>query len=180
MKEVIKEDILKVLLKSIEAVDNRNYYSLELLSNRIIHNASIFQDEFSTSMAIIIYALSKIASKTEIVDQDISNELKKSYMSLKENDDQKFEKNIQKLYKLIETQDSKLKYYFKHVLDQAKVKKGTKIHDHGISTTQVAAILGRSKWEIMNYVGKTDIPDSYSPTNNVKSRIEYTRSLFKK
>ncbi|MEK6849763.1 MAG: hypothetical protein AABY01_04310, partial [Nanoarchaeota archaeon] len=59
----IKEDILSVLKKAIEALKSGNFIVLDELSNHTIHDASIYQDEDSTSTAILMYTISKVMQR---------------------------------------------------------------------------------------------------------------------
>ena len=62
MNEIVKRDILAVLndLAGILKVkEESDAAQIKELSNHVIHNASIFQEEDSVSIAILIYALSK-------------------------------------------------------------------------------------------------------------------------
>jgi len=81
------------------------------------------------------------------------------------------------MLELISKSDIKLKMYIEEVIRQAEIKKGTKLYDHGISLGQAANVLGISQWELMNYVGKTQISDHGQSTNIVK-KIKFTRGLF--
>ncbi|MBT6821580.1 hypothetical protein HOA56_04085, partial [archaeon] len=67
MNEIIRKDIIGVLLKAIEYIDNSDNIKLRELSDYVIHNASIFQDEDSISVVVIIYPLSKLFKEGEKV-----------------------------------------------------------------------------------------------------------------
>ena len=60
MKSIIKKDILSILRRVIDALEKVDLASLADISNRINHNSSIFQDEDSIQIAVLIYALSKV------------------------------------------------------------------------------------------------------------------------
>ncbi len=72
--------------------------------------------------------------------------------------------------------DTKLKLYIEEVISKAKVKKGSKLHEHGLSIARTAEVLGISQWELMNYVGKTTI--STVDGVDVKTRLNFARKLF--
>ena len=68
MDEVVKKDILKVLsdvAAILQVEEEKDVAELRELSNHTIHNASIFQDEDSVSIAILIYSLSKVIERRE-------------------------------------------------------------------------------------------------------------------
>lgn len=43
--------------------------------------------------------------------------------------------------------------------------------------TQAASILGVSQWELMEYIGKTSIPETFERLN-LKQRISIARKIF--
>jgi len=76
--------------------------------------------------------------------------------------------------------DSKLSVYVEEVFDKAKINKGSRLHEHGLSLGRTAKILGVSEWELMDYVGKTGIADvKLNLTKNIGERLKFARSLFK-
>ena len=57
MHDIIKKDILTVLNKLVEILkvkEESDIVDIRELSNHVIHNASVFQDEDSISIAILI------------------------------------------------------------------------------------------------------------------------------
>ena len=77
MKEEIRKDLLKVLEKVVPALRSEDSRELKWLSNNTIHNAGIFQDRDSVSLAVILYSLSKIFERPRLYDQPILQEMKK-------------------------------------------------------------------------------------------------------
>lgn len=183
MDEVVKRDILSVLsgvVGILEVEEEKDVSDLRELSNHTIHNASIFQDEDSVSIAILIYSLSKVIERREgkmnyKVLLKLITDAKKN---LEQNKVGEYRKIIRKLFNFISTIDSKLKLYIEEVINQAQIKKGSKLYEHGISMARAASILGISQWELMFYVGKTRMTDIKGGVN-VKERLNYARGLFK-
>jgi hypothetical protein len=60
----------------------------------------------------------------------------------------------------------------------SKISKGSRLYEHGISIGRTAKLLGVSKWDLMQYAGKTGIHEVVSGIN-VGERIKYAKSLFK-
>lgn len=185
MEEVIKKDISEVLLKIIEILkgyDEADATEVSDISNNTIHNASIFQDEDSTSIAILVYSLSKIMhrKKFEVDYRQFSEMFKAALDKLRKNDPDGYRKEIEKIFKLISKVDSKLRFYIEEVISQAQIKKGSKLYEHGISLARASEVLGISQWELMNYIGKTSIIDAYEKEIiSMKDRLKYARSLFR-
>ena len=183
MNEIIKQDILSVLSGAIEILkikDEGDILELGQLSNRTIHNASIFQDDSSISIAILMYSLAKvIARKQNEIDYTLFlvllANLKKS---LSEDNMDEYNKTIKKFFNSISQIDSKMGMYVSEVIDQAQVKKAGKIHEHGISLARTAEILGISEWELMGYIGKTTISDTDENISSTNKRLKFARGLF--
>jgi hypothetical protein len=183
MDEVVKRDILHVLADTIEILqveEERDVIDLRELSNHTIHNASIFQDEDSVSLAILIYSLSKIIERRagKVSYKNLLAPLIEARKDLMDNKTEAYRKGIKKLFNFISSIDTKLKLYVEQVINQAEIKKGSKLYAHGISLARAAEILGISQWELMFYVGKTNLTDIKGGVS-VKDRLNYARSLFK-
>ncbi|HZX44266.1 MAG TPA: hypothetical protein VFF28_01140 [Candidatus Nanoarchaeia archaeon] len=183
MDENVRNDIISVLNDAADiltAEQERDAADLIELSNHTIHNASIFQDEDSISVAIFIYALSKVIERRE--GQLNYGFIRKMIIAAR--DDIKseradlFRNSMKKAFDFISSLDSKLKLYVEEVIKQAEIRKGSKLYAHGISLARTAEILGVSQWELMAYVGNTRLTDSAGGLS-VKQRILYARSLFR-
>ena len=180
MNPTVKKDIINVLEKVIHAVKINDFVELVELSNHVIHDASIFQDDDSLSFAILVYSLSKTIQhccEQGIATQQFQETLKEAYQFLTANDEEAYASRIHNLFTAIQTTDNKLKLYIEEVINKAKIKKGSEIHRHGVSIARTAEILGIPQWELLNYIGKTLIPEM-TADENVKERLKHARALF--
>ena len=183
MHEIIKKDIIAVLddlIEILKAKEETDIVQMKELSNHVIHNASVFQDEDSVSVAVLIYSLSKIIERKQ-KDFDygkILGMLNSCISNLKNNEDEAFRKSIKNIFTFIRTIDQKLKMYIHEVINQAQIKKGCKLCEHGISIARASEVLGISQWELMHYIGKTTLLDQFSEPVNVSKRLKIARSLF--
>ena len=187
MEEEVREDILDILRKSYEAIKEDDVKALKDLSNHTLHDASIFQDEYSVAVAVIIYSLSKIFERSNFrVYKDWSlfykiclEDLKKAEKFLAENKIEEYENVMKDLFNIMDKLGSNLKRYIVEVIDGAKINKASRVHEHGISIGRTAELLGVSQWDLMDYVGKTGIADvELALTKRVGERIKLTRRLF--
>ncbi|MBT6821290.1 hypothetical protein HOA56_02595 [archaeon] len=178
MNEIIRKDIIGVLLKAIEYIDNNDNIKLRELSDYVIHNASIFQDEDSISVVVIIYTLSKLFKEGEKVDDELRNDLINSMEDLKKSNYEEFRRHIKKIYGDLANTSHEKHLYFKELLEKAEIKKGSKMFYHGISLARVAQKLGLSRWELMEYVGKTSISENYNYGTDIEGKLEFTRKIF--
>ena len=183
MHDIIKRDIIAVLSDLIEILkvkEESDMVQMKELSNHVIHNASVFQDEDSVSIAILIYSLSKIIERKqrEMDYNKVLSMLNSCILNLKNNDDNGFRKSIKNMFNFIRTMDQKLRLYIHEVINQAQIKKGCKLCEHGISIARASEVLGISQWELMHYMGKTTIIDKFSEPIDVSKRLKIARSLF--
>jgi predicted metallopeptidase len=175
----VKKDILSALGQAIDCILKDDLTQLNLLSNYTIHNASIFQDEDSVSIAVVIYALSKIFEREHgIKDKKVVEELKNAFNSLSEDDFHSYKQCIHNISNIISKLDSKLRLYIEQVINQSQIRKGSKIYEHGISLARASEMLGISQWELMTYVGNTQIIDKSEKVRRVANRLKFARSLF--
>lgn len=182
MHDIIKRDIISVLADLKEFLKDRedsNFIDIKKLSNRVIHNASVFQDEDSISVAILIYSLSKIMERKSDIDHGrILYMLDSCISAINENNDDAFRKSIKGIFDFIKTVDRKIRLYINEVINQSQIKKGCKLCEHGISVARASEVLGISRWELLHYLGKTTFIDQYSEPVNVLRRLKVARSLF--
>jgi len=183
MHEIVKKDIIAVLSDLVEVLKAKEEIDIVLikeLSNHVVHNASIFQDEDSISVAILIYSLSKIIErrKGDLSYDEVFKMLNSCISNLKNDDEELFRKSIKDIFDFIRTMDKRLKLYIHEVINQAQIKKGSKLIEHGISVARAAEVLGISQWELMRYLGNTTFIDKLSEPVHVSHRLNIARSLF--
>lgn len=183
MNEVIKKDILQVLndlIQTLKAKGEKDTSDIKQLSNKVIHNASIFQDEDSVSVAILIYSISKIIERARgSIDYSLfSVPLNKAVKFLQGNDEEGFRSEIKEMFSSISSMDSKLKIYIQEVINQSQIRKGCKLCAHGISVERASKVLGISQWELLDYLGETAMLERFEEPVSVKIRLANARKLF--
>ncbi|MBI4145796.1 hypothetical protein HY489_00490 [Candidatus Woesearchaeota archaeon] len=180
MRPIVKEDILDVLHKSITAFDSHDYVALTALSNHTIHDASIFQEDDPLTLAVVILALSKVIQRCAergTTCPSVTPKIKQAIEALEQNNDEAYRATIKNLLHDIAGYDQQLKMYIHDVIAKARVKKASKLHEHGISIARTAELLGISQWELQNYIG--NVVSDVSHGVNVNERIRKTRELFR-
>ncbi len=179
MKPIVKEDILKVLADTIDALQAEDHHTISELSNHVIHDASIFQDDDSVSIAIMIYALSKMVQRCCEKKIDFSHIIpliKQAYKLLQQEKYSAYRNVIHKLFEQLSKLDEQMKQYIQEVITKAKIKKGSKLHEHGISIARTAELLGISQWELQQYVGH--FVETDGGERPAKERLATARALF--
>ena len=182
MEETIKRDLISVLKSTSESLKQQSpdIPYLRDISNHTIHNASIFQDEDSISIAILIYSLSKLIERSgeNINYNRISTLLELAIEHLEKDNIEKYEASIKQIFSIISKTDTKFRLYVQEVIRQASVRKGSKLYEHGISASKTASILGISLWDLYQYLGAKNIPEHGTSISSVRQRLEFTRRLF--
>ena len=173
-----RKEMVKLLIEAINIIKKNDSLKLGDLSNHIIHTASIFQNREIVMLAVIIHALSKILERMMYLDEDVAKMLNESKEFLEKDDVQSYNRKMKKLLDHISKQDKRLGRYMQKVINEARIKKGANIYEHGVSLGQAADILGLTHWELMHYVGKTKIHDKEKEKMQLKERLAHARSLF--
>lgn len=181
MKQEIKEKILstlkklKLMLKSGTVISS----DLKKLGNSIIEDVSLFQDQDSISIAVLVHSLYKIFTKNEHIERkQLLTLLNNTIKSI--NIEPQFRRNIRLLFDRIKKYDKNIDTNIIELIKHAQIKKGLRVYEHGLSIGQAAEIIGISKWDIIDYLGTTDIVDR-DPNAKIdqKTRLDFARGLFK-
>ncbi len=181
MRPIVKEDVLAVLKDVINALKKEDYSALSEISNHTIHDASIFQEDDPLTIAVLVYALSKVINRCLERGQAcplVVPTLQKAHDALQQDDDNAYRAVIKRLLKEISDYDAQLKLYIQQVIEQARIKKASKLHEHGISIARTAELLGLSQWELQSYIGKT-VTDVPSDGMKLTERLRRARELFR-
>src|SRR3989338_2027412 len=178
MEEIVRRDIMETLEQAVFSLKEADAFRVKELSNTVIHNASIFQDEDSLSVAVLLYALSKTMERGRIDLAGISQIIARAKSALQTFNIDEFRlANKMALRKISET-DSRLKLFVNSVIEQAQLRKGSRICMHGVSVARTASILGISRWELMQYLGRTGFHEDMPETVNSASRLALAMKVF--
>ena len=179
--------IIEVLDSTLVALKDEDAAKLKALSNETIHNASVYQDPGNISVAVLVYALSKLIERSDFKQIKNWNKFIKkinlffslAISALKQDNFNKYEDYLAQARKSINSISINLKPYIEEVLRKASINKASKIYEHGISLGQTAKILGITQWELSEYAGQTRAPDiSYDITLDVQKRAKLAMEFF--
>lgn len=182
-----KENIIDLLQKAVRAIKEEDIIKIKELSNRTIHTASIYQDPDNISIAVVLYALSKLIERKNTQDFEGWNEFLKVYTSsienavaaLKKDDLDIYRDQINRIRERIKKLSGNFKEYLQDVFRKAQINKASKIYEHGISLQKTANILGVSIWELNQYIGQTGSSDlNLTYTKDINKRIKETEDFF--
>ncbi len=180
MEEIVRQDILEVLKGGIEALGAGDAFRVKELSNHVIHNASIFQDEDSLDIAVLMYALSKTMERGRLDLTEVGKLLSKAKSALDSLNFDEHRLAVKLALKKISEADARLKMFVNNVIEQAELKKGSRIAMHGVSVSRAANILGISRWELMQYLGRTTFHDEAIETVDIRDRLALAMKVFGK
>ncbi len=190
MSEEVCEDLIGTLKKIKSALELRDSPKLKELSDHTIHCSTIHREKRAVYIAMIAYSLHKILEKSVIYrhHQEELNDFLKGVDEnfgaliafLESRDFKKFSEAIVSILKEISEFDSSFGKYVEDVLEFAKVKKGAKMYEHGLSLSSVADMLGVSKWDLMKSVGETKYHGEFQSPKDVKERFMNLKKLLEK
>jgi len=187
MDNGVKKEIIDVLRNSVEAIKNDDIKTLRDLSNKVINSSSVFQDEDVISIAVLTYSLSKIFERTDyrkypswhLFFETATNSLTEALFDLENNNLKNFENRMKSILDVIDRLDNKLKNYIKDVISNAQIVRGSRLYEHGLSLGRTAELLGISKWDLLEYAGRTGIADIREGlTLSEDKRLRIARGLF--
>jgi len=178
MEDVVRQDIISMLEAAAPAISKLDSIKLREISDHTLHNASIYQDKDSITIAVVMYALSKIVERSTIPAPEIKTKLEQARDHLENKDIENYEGTVKEIVDMISNIDRKMNLYVQRVINEAEIKKGSRLYEHGISLAQTAELLGISHWELMKYIGNTKIADKFEDEIEVMDRLNHTRRLF--
>lgn len=179
--------VINVLEQTKEAIESEDVLKLKELSNLTLHAASTAQDTGSVTIAVIVYALSKIIQRREIFKiknwkvftKKIDGTIDLAIKALKEDKIDKYEKYMEHLRKTITSTNLNIRHLIQDVLRKASINKASRIYEHGISLGHTAQILGITEWELSEYAGQTRIPDvKFNVTISAEKRAKMAMEFF--
>ncbi len=182
MPERVRQSLLGLFTKVIRALDDEDTVALGELSDASIRDAAIYQDEHTVSVAVLIYAFSKIVQhccQTNTSYSPITDLVKQARSALTDNNIAGYTSIVKRAFTAVQRLDDKVKQYVQEVLEKARIKKGSKLYENGLSAARAAEMLGISQWELLSYIGKTIISDT-QPQEKISAneRLKIARGLF--
>lgn len=181
MNKTARKELIQDLKKAQRFINRQDSQALKILSDETIKTASSRQDPESISLAVAMYAISKLLDRwgyeTEYADE-LRNLLGMCQFELEENHGAGYEDTLKKLFEFISSIETKFREYVEKVIEKAEIKKGSRLYDQGISIGRAAELMGIGQWELMSYVGKTVIADEHTERITAKQRLALARSFF--
>jgi hypothetical protein len=185
MREAIKKELMHDLQETLDVLEKEEYARLKEISDHTVRNASIYQDQDSIALAVAVYSMYKIITRCVDCQKNLTPIQKhlvavfrKARDSLQKGNFKQYNISMQNIFSSLTRLDNKLKLYIQHIINQAEIRKGSKLYEKGLSLARSAEIMGVTQWELMSYVGKTSIAEKEEYEGNVKKRVQLARKLF--
>jgi hypothetical protein len=183
-----KENVLRILEETKEALKTENVGKIKNLSDETIHTASTTQDPDNIAIAVIVYSLSKIIQREQYKKysgwkkfyQIYVSSIDEAIKSIKSGNDKHIKQNLSRVRNEINNLSGDLRKNIEDVFMKASINKASKIYEHGISMEQTAQLLGITVWDLASYAGqKNEISNiNLSVTQKLKSRIKTAEEIF--
>jgi len=184
-----KREVMAVLQEAADAIKQKRYFDLHAISDHILHTIIIYQDKDIVDIAVAIYAVNKILEKEKYARHPkikglvkiILDLLKETKTSLQKNDIDGFHENLKAILENIQNFSKSIKFYIDDVLHFARIKKGTKLYEHGLSLGKAAELVGVAKWDLMPAIGETAIHEQLITSEQLnRKRAAFVGKMFKK
>jgi hypothetical protein len=181
-------DVLDVINETILAIKERRHADLHAISDHVLHDMTIYQDSDIVDLAVAVYALNKILEtakygahpKMKLFIKTIVSLLKEAKALLGKKDYAHYSETLKEILGNIDGFSKSIKFYIEDILHFARIKKGTKLYEHGLSLGRAAEITGVTKWELMPAIGETAIHEQFeTPAKINEHRIKFAEKLFK-
>lgn len=183
-----KKDVSNVVQEAISAIREGRYSDLHAISDHTLHTITIYQDRDVIDVAVAIYALDKILEKEKyakhpkirVFTKTILLLLRDAQNNLQKNDYISFAGVVKELLENIQDFSKSIKFYIDDVLHFARIKKGTKLYEHGLSLGKAAELVGVAKWDLMPAIGETAIHEKpVAPREANKKRLALVEKIFR-
>lgn len=153
---------------------------LRSISNELMREASVKNDNLLAHAAIIAYCLHKFLTKEHVVTSGFWLEYKMSVLASLENAIKLIEKNNLKEYKTeldsisvhLEKLDKEVGRYVQGTYQKAKVKYAADAYYYGLSLSQAAALTMADLSALQQYIGVTTQHDIDADKKGIKVRLD--------
>jgi hypothetical protein len=182
-----RENILRILKETLEAMKRGDALVINSLSNQTINTASLSQDPDNIAVAVVVYSLGKIIERQKYQEfkgwkefyKVVMNAVSYSIKDLESGKDNRIGEDLESITKEIGKLSGKLRDYIQDVFRKASINKASKIYDHGISMEKTAKLLGITLYELASYAGQARMDDvPLENTFDVRRRIKTAMEMF--
>lgn len=162
--------------RSVKKIKRVQYECIEHIAVEFNHN--VF------NLAILCFMLNKMISKPRYWrKKGIAGYLKKIETSLDKlaksyKKEEEVSQILEKLMSTVNTLDIYDKRFVHGLIENAKIKIGSTLYAKGITLGVAVDLSGANKNEIMEYIGKTTMPERLKEPIDIRERMKKVRNIF--
>jgi len=181
------KNLLDILEQTKKAIQKEDTATIKNLSDRTNNTVAKTHDPDNITLAVIIYAMSKIIERRQYRNypgwnkfyKNVNVYFDKLIYCLRQKNEECFSETLKLIRAEIDNLSGKLRRYIQDVFRKAEINKASKIYEHGISLEKTAKLLGITMYEVAGYSGQSGIIDETINKISAKSRIKIAMEFFK-
>lgn len=185
MKKLTEDTVDSYLKDLTTAFDRADSFWLRQLSNKLIEKAIILDNHKLANLSLIAYAFSKLTSKPHFTYLKKWPKFKKDMLVLfaiekdKPHTTKSLEYLLEEVISAIQTFDQEAGNYISDVIEQARIKQGSRAYALGLTLSKAASLTGANKEALFSYIGVTKIHDRpFTVTKDLKDRYKTAREAL--
>lgn len=180
------QELSKLTKRLLELIETDSISPIKEISTELVQEGLITQEPIVIRMAILFYAVFKTYQKRhhrknelkwKAFDAEMRDDLAQLSKSLSEEKRDKTKETLEEIMDDVKVLDSSFGRYIEIITEKAIVKKGTTLYALGLSLGMASKLTGASKWEILQFSGKTRVADTDADSRvSLDERLNYARS----
>jgi len=181
------DNILRILRKTKQYIEEDNAQEIKSLSNQTMHSATISQDSDNIIVAVLVYSIGKVLERDHYRSMEgwpefyaaVTKNLKLAVKALEKDNFENMRIYLGRIRQSLNKISGDLGTYIKDVFRKAEINKAFKLYEHGLSTEKTAELLGVSLWDMSSYIGQSHIGDSkVAISMPVAKRVKIAEDIF--
>ena len=182
-----KKDVLEEITEAISAISQKRHADLHAISDHVLHAIIIYQDKEIVDLAVAIYSLDKILETEKYRAHKLMKPFVKKILELlrlakkqlQQNNFSGYSMTLKGILASINSFGKSIRFYVDDLLHFARIKKGTKLYEHGLSFGRAAELAGVMKWELMPAIGETAVHEQIpAAKESVENKIMHVKKIF--
>jgi len=172
-------DINTLIDHSVDALEQRDALALRTVSAEALSEAAMDGHRELILLALVDYALSKIMSKIHYkgIEKKFYDNIKRHFMDARTEDKEGMIKHLEQIEDLVIKLDAKEGNYSSNLMEKARIKKGAKLYEQGLSLRRAAELTGADPVDVLHFVGGSKIHEFKGSSKNAQ-RLETAREVF--
>jgi len=143
------------------------------------HRAAIEHNRGLAQASVIAYALSKLLTKSHIVESPFWPRYRNAILSAIKDAEMGRETDVlSRIERTIWKIDESDGHFIKNVIEKARAKMAAEAYSTGISLRLAGNLFGADIHDLSDYVGKMRVHDEVLPKIGIKERVEALRRLI--